>query len=49
VLDELAGWHQHYATEVGQKLVREMVTRDVNHPCILFLGQRQRRRLEHGA
>lgn len=36
VLDELAGWHRHYDTEVGRKLVEEMVTRDVNHPCILF-------------
>lgn len=36
VLDELAGWHNHYDTEVGTKLVKEMVTRDVNHPAILF-------------
>jgi hypothetical protein len=36
VLDELAGWHRHYDTEIGTKLVEEMVTRDVNHPCILF-------------
>jgi hypothetical protein len=36
VLDELAGWHAYYDTEVGHKLVREMVTRDANHPCILF-------------
>jgi hypothetical protein len=36
VLDELAGWHAAYDTEVGRKLVEEMVTRDVNHPCILF-------------
>lgn len=36
VLDELAGWHNHYDTEVGTKLVKEMVERDVNHPCILF-------------
>ena len=36
VLDELAGWHNHYDTEVGTKLVAEMVTRDVNHPSILF-------------
>jgi hypothetical protein len=36
VLDELAGWHNHYDTDVGTKLVEEMVTRDVNHPCILF-------------
>ncbi len=36
VLDELGGWHNHYDTEVGRKLVEEMVTRDVNHPSILF-------------
>jgi hypothetical protein len=36
VLDELSGWHGHYDTEVGQKLVREMVEHDVNHPSILF-------------
>ncbi len=36
VLDELAGWHAFYDNEVGPKLVREMVTRDVNHPSILF-------------
>jgi len=36
VLDELTGWHNHYDNEVGPKLVEEMVTRDVNHPCILF-------------
>lgn len=36
VLDELAGWHGHYDTHVGGRLVKEMVTRDVNHPSILF-------------
>ncbi len=36
VLDELAGWHDAYGTEVGRRLVREMVERDVNHPSILF-------------
>ncbi|MCA9261878.1 MAG: hypothetical protein KDA61_21820, partial [Planctomycetales bacterium] len=36
VLDELAGWHWAYDTEVGSRLVREMVTRDANHPSILF-------------
>jgi hypothetical protein len=37
VLDELAGWQRPpYDTEVGKKLVKEMVTRDVCHPCILF-------------
>ena len=36
VLDELTGWQAHYDTEVGRKLVREMVEHDVNHPSILF-------------
>jgi hypothetical protein len=36
VLDELGGWHGHYDTEVGQKLVKEMVEHDVNHPSIIF-------------
>jgi hypothetical protein len=36
VLDELTGWHGQYDTEVGTKLVSEMVGRDVNHPSILF-------------
>jgi beta-galactosidase/beta-glucuronidase len=36
VIDELAGWQQAYDTEVGAKLVREMVIRDVNHPSIIF-------------
>jgi hypothetical protein len=36
VLDELGGWHHFYDNDVGPKLVREMVVRDVNHPCILF-------------
>lgn len=36
VLNELAGWQKAYRTEVGRKLVREMVMRDVNHPSIIF-------------
>ncbi|HEY1717557.1 MAG TPA: glycoside hydrolase family 2 TIM barrel-domain containing protein [Verrucomicrobiae bacterium] len=36
VLDELGGWHKFYDNEVGPKLVKEMVARDVNHPSILF-------------
>jgi hypothetical protein len=36
VLDELAGWQAHYDTDVGQKLVKEMVEHDVNHPSIIF-------------
>ncbi len=35
VLDELTGWGGHYETPIGQKLVGEMVRRDVNHPSIL--------------
>jgi len=36
VLDELAGWHWNYDTPTGTQRVQEMVTRDVNHPSILF-------------
>jgi hypothetical protein len=36
VLDELAGWQKFYSTEAGQPLVKEMVTRDANHPSIIF-------------
>ncbi len=36
VLDELAGWQKSYDTEVGSKLVRETVIRDVNHPSIII-------------
>ncbi|HWI90087.1 MAG TPA: glycoside hydrolase family 2 TIM barrel-domain containing protein [Flavisolibacter sp.] len=36
VLDELAGWHGHYDTQVGSKLVKEMVEHDVNHPSIIL-------------
>ncbi len=36
VLDELTGWQAHYDTDIGTKLVREMVEHDVNHPSILF-------------
>ena len=36
VFDELAGWQAKYDTEVGRKLVREVVEHDVNHPSILF-------------
>jgi hypothetical protein len=36
VLDELGGWHKFYDNDVGPKLVKEMVERDVDHPSILF-------------
>ena len=35
-LNELAGWQNSYSDAVGHKLVREMVERDVNHPCIFI-------------
>ncbi|HSC55105.1 MAG TPA: glycoside hydrolase family 2 TIM barrel-domain containing protein [Phnomibacter sp.] len=36
VLDELAGWQKAYGTPVGEKLVKEMVLRDLNHPSVIF-------------
>lgn len=36
VMDELAGWQNAYDTEPGEKLVKELVERDLNHPSILF-------------
>ncbi len=36
VMDELTGWQNKYDTIPGKKLVKELVIRDVNHPCILF-------------
>jgi len=36
VLDELTGWHHAYDTEVGSKLVKEMIEKDVNHPSIVI-------------
>ena len=36
VLDELTGWQDYVDTRPGAKLVEELVTRDVNHPSILF-------------
>jgi hypothetical protein len=36
VLNELTGWQAHYDTDIGHKLVKEMVEHDVNHPSILF-------------
>jgi len=36
VVDELAGWQNSYTTAVGEKLLAEMVTRDVNHPSIVI-------------
>jgi beta-galactosidase/beta-glucuronidase len=36
VIDELAGWHGHYDTPTGTKLVKEMVEHDCNHPSVIL-------------
>jgi hypothetical protein len=36
VMDELAGWHGHYDTPTGTKLLKEMLTNDQNHPSIVL-------------
>ncbi len=36
VENELIGWHFPHNTLTGTKLVKEMVTRDVNHPSVIF-------------
>lgn len=36
VMDELGGWQKSYDSEVGAKLARETVIRDVNHPSIII-------------
>ena len=35
-LDELPGWHDAYDTEVGLKMLREFIARDVNHPSVII-------------
>lgn len=36
VLDELTGWQAAYDTITAKRLVKELVVRDVNHPCIVL-------------
>lgn len=36
VFDELAGWHGHYDTPTGTKLLNELIPHDVNHPSIIM-------------
>lgn len=36
VVNELAGWQNSYDTEVGSKLIKEFIARDVNHPSIVI-------------
>ncbi len=35
-INELVGWQNSYDTEIGLKLLSEMIARDVNHPCIFM-------------
>ncbi|WP_319501310.1 glycoside hydrolase family 2 TIM barrel-domain containing protein [uncultured Draconibacterium sp.] len=37
-MDELTGWHHPLGKEVGSKLVKELISRDVNHPSIILWG-----------
>lgn len=36
VMNELGGWHGKYDTPTGKKLVKSLVTRDVNHPSVIW-------------
>lgn len=36
VMNELGGWHGKYDTPTGKKLIESMVTRDVNHPSVIW-------------
>lgn len=36
VMNELAGWHGHYDTPTGTRLLEQMIRHDVNHPSIIF-------------
>jgi len=36
VLDELGGWQHKYDTDIGRTLLKAMIARDVNHPCIVL-------------
>jgi len=36
VMDELAGWHGNYDTKTGEKLLKEMIGHDGNHPSVIM-------------
>ena len=36
VMNELAGWHGHYDTQVGSKLLKEMMVVSENNPSVIF-------------
>ncbi len=38
VLSELSGWYRPLDKEVGPKILKELVVRDVNHPSIILWG-----------
>ncbi|MGF7080397.1 glycoside hydrolase family 2 TIM barrel-domain containing protein [Mucilaginibacter sp. UYCu711] len=38
VLNELSGWSKPLPTDIGKKLVKELIIRDVNHPSIIMWG-----------
>lgn len=35
-LDEFCGWHGRYDTAIGEKLLREQMATDQNHPCVFL-------------
>lgn len=35
-LNELPGWHNRYGNVIGEKVLNEMIARDVNHPSIFM-------------
>lgn len=36
VIDELAGWQKSYDTPVAERLVKQLVERDMNHPSVIL-------------
>lgn len=38
VIDEIGGWWKPYDLDVGPKIVKELVVRDVNHPSVVLWG-----------
>lgn len=36
VMNELSGWHGHYDTDLGEKLIKSMITESENSPSVIF-------------
>lgn len=36
VIDELPGWRHPLPTDIGSKIVKELIVRDVNHPSVIL-------------